>query len=62
MMTCLYPAVLFATVSLGLGQTATSKPAGASVYDFTMKDIEGKDVQLAKYKGDVLLIVNVASL
>ncbi len=33
-----------------------------SVYDFTMKDIDGKDVSLGRYKGKVLLIVNVASL
>ncbi len=32
-----------------------------SVYDFTMKDIDGKNVSLASYKGKVLLIVNVAS-
>ena len=29
--------------------------------DFKMKSIDGKDVALSKYKGDVLLIVNVAS-
>lgn len=33
-----------------------------SVYDFTMKNIDGKEVSLADYKGKVLLIVNVASL
>ena len=33
-----------------------------SVYDFKMKDIDGKDVSLSQYKGKVLLIVNVASL
>jgi glutathione peroxidase len=32
-----------------------------SVYDFTMKDIDGKPVSLAEYKGKVMLIVNVAS-
>lgn len=32
-----------------------------SVYDFTMKTIDGKDKSLAEYKGDVLLVVNVAS-
>ena len=48
----------------------TSIPAGTviagdketkSIYDFTMKTIEGKDTQLSAYKGKVLLIVNVAS-
>jgi glutathione peroxidase len=33
-----------------------------SIFDFTMKDIDGKDVSLGLYKGKVLLIVNVASL
>jgi glutathione peroxidase len=32
-----------------------------SVLDFTMKDIDGNDVPLSKYKGKTLLIVNVAS-
>ncbi len=31
------------------------------VLSFTMKDIDGKDVKLADYRGKVLLIVNVAS-
>lgn len=33
-----------------------------SVHDFTVKDIDGKNVALSQYKGKVLLIVNVASL
>ncbi|CAG9122211.1 unnamed protein product [Plutella xylostella] len=32
-----------------------------TVYDFTVKDINGNDVKLDKYKGHVLIIVNVAS-
>lgn len=32
-----------------------------SVYDFTVKSIKGENVTLDKYKGKVLLIVNVAS-
>ena len=32
-----------------------------SVYDFIMKDAEGNDVNLADYKGKVLLIVNTAT-
>nr|WDE17983.1 glutathione peroxidase 1 [Litchi chinensis] len=32
-----------------------------SIHDFTVKDIEGKDVPLNKFKGKALLIVNVAS-
>ncbi|KAL8238816.1 hypothetical protein R6Q59_015383 [Mikania micrantha] len=32
-----------------------------SVYDFTVKDAKGQDVDLSNYRGKVLLIVNVAS-
>ncbi|CAL0313476.1 unnamed protein product [Lupinus luteus] len=32
-----------------------------TIYDFTVKDIDKKDVPLSKFKGKVLLIVNVAS-
>lgn len=33
----------------------------AGVYDFTVKDRDGKDVSLADYSGKVLLIVNTAT-
>ena len=33
----------------------------AGLYDFSVKDIHGKTVKLAKYKGKTLLIVNTAS-
>jgi len=32
-----------------------------SIYDYSVKNIEGKDVKLSDYKGKVLLVVNVAS-
>lgn len=32
-----------------------------SVHDFTMKDIDGKEVPLSTFKGKIVLIVNVAS-
>jgi cytochrome oxidase Cu insertion factor (SCO1/SenC/PrrC family) len=35
--------------------------AGPTVYDFTVKDIDGKDVKLERFKGKVCLIVNTAS-
>ena len=38
---------------------ADKKPS--SVLDFHVKDIDGKDVDLSKYQGKVLLIVNTAS-
>ena len=32
-----------------------------SIYDYTVKDAEGKDVKLKKYEGKVLLIINSAT-
>ena len=40
---------------------AETTAAPASVYDFTVKSIDGKMVKLSKYKGKKLLIVNTAS-
>ena len=43
-------------------QTKENPPVNQkSIYDFTMKTIDGKERSLADYKGDVLLVVNVAS-
>ena len=36
-------------------------PPAKSVYDFTIKTIDGKEVKLSKFKGKKLLIVNTAS-
>jgi len=33
----------------------------SSVYDFSVKNIEGKEVKLSDYQGKVILVVNVAS-
>jgi glutathione peroxidase len=35
--------------------------AGATLYDIPLKDIDGKKTSLQAYKGEVLLLVNVAS-
>ena len=32
-----------------------------SIYDFNVKDIDSQEISMSKYKGKVLLIVNVAS-
>lgn len=41
---------------------AGTRPASAqSVLDFTVTDIEGNPVELSRYRGNVLVIVNVAS-
>jgi len=36
-----------------------SKPE--SIFEFTVKDIDGNEVSLEKYRGHVCVIVNVAS-
>jgi glutathione peroxidase len=61
---------LAAAVTLSLAFT-THRPAPmhptetaatpGTVYDFTVKTIDGKDVKLSKYKGKKILIVNTAS-
>lgn len=58
------PALLVALLaalpwSMASAQDPAKKPAG--LLDFTLKDIDGKDVSLSKYHGKVLLIVNTAS-
>jgi glutathione peroxidase len=53
-------ALLFAaSAAIVSAQDSPKKPT--SVLDFHAKDIDGKDVDLAKYRGKVLLIVNTAS-
>lgn len=41
--------------------TAFDPTKATSIYDFTVKDSFGQDVSLAKYRGYVVLIVNIAS-
>ena len=47
------------------GRSAGAKKMAAtdktSFLDFTVKGIDGGDVELSKYKGEVCLVVNVAS-
>lgn len=45
----------------GNNSAHTSANVKKSVYDFKVTNIDGKDLTLKKYKGDVLLIVNTAS-
>lgn len=39
----------------------SAPPAQKSMYEFTMKDIDGRDVKLDAYKGKTVMIVNTAS-
>ncbi|KAK7378333.1 hypothetical protein VNO80_03772 [Phaseolus coccineus] len=42
---------------MGASESVSEK----SIYEFTVKDAKGRDVNLTTYKGKVLLVVNVAS-
>jgi glutathione peroxidase len=44
-----------------LNPSPSAPPPEKSVYDFTMKNIDGQDIKLDAYKGKVVMIVNVAS-
>jgi glutathione peroxidase len=44
-----------------LGLSVSAYAGGAQVLDHKMNDIDGKEVDLSKYKGEVVMIVNVAS-
>ena len=46
---------------LYLGTILNAKESTMSIYDFTVKTIDEKEISLSEYKGKVLLIVNVAS-
>lgn len=42
-------------------ENASPAPTAGSLYDFKLKTIDGKDLNLASYKGKKVLLVNVAS-
>lgn len=44
-----------------LNPSPATPPLEKSIYDFTMKNIDGKDVKLNTFKGKVVMIVNTAS-
>lgn len=60
---CVLIAGAVGVFALGLFDSPSpAEPVGEkSVLEFTMRDIDGKDVKLDKFKGNVLLIVNTAS-
>jgi glutathione peroxidase len=74
--TCSWKVLVFGLVAgLGLGaiemgfgsvdaaeQGARMAAKAATVYDFTLNDIDGKPVSLSQYKGKVVMLVNTASL
>src|SRR5437016_73811 len=57
-------AVCAAAFFLNVTSRASDKPGGDkmnSIYDFSLKDIDHKEVSLGQYRGKVVMIVNVAS-
>ena len=56
---------LFTAIALAILTGAQTKPAGVTqtpaALNFTMKSIDGKAIDLSKYQGRVVLMVNVAS-
>jgi len=48
-------------VAMSYAADSNAKSETPEALDFKVKDIQGKEVDLAKYQGKVLLVVNVAS-
>ncbi|XP_071730523.1 probable phospholipid hydroperoxide glutathione peroxidase [Rutidosis leptorrhynchoides] len=51
----------FSLITQNRFEVFAAAATGKTIYDFTVKDIDRKEVPLSKFKGKVLLIVNVAS-
>lgn len=58
--TFLFPLIITALTLTAFTSSLTAGDA-KSVHEFSVKNIDGKDFDLSKYKGKTLLIVNVAS-
>jgi glutathione peroxidase len=58
-LTTLIIPLFMAGIPMGTAQEAEDTPK--TIHDFTMNTIDGTAISLAKYKGKVLLVVNVAS-
>jgi glutathione peroxidase len=50
--------ITFLSTQLSSGK---QEPVSGTIYDFTVKALDGKELPLAQYKGKYLLIVNTAS-
>lgn len=60
---CILVFVFLGSISTYVGCTTEQLPAlkEKSIYEFSMKAIDGKEVKMEEFKGKVLLVVNVAS-
>jgi glutathione peroxidase len=50
-----------ANTGVNEGANGVGKGTAKSVYDFTLKNSKGKDVKLEEFRGQVVMLVNVAS-
>jgi len=53
--------VLFSLVLQTLSAPTEPWQTAKSIYEFSAKDIDGNEVSLEKYRGNVVIITNVAS-
>lgn len=53
--------VLFAVLLQAMSALTEDWQTATSIYDFSATDIDGNVVSLEKYRGDVVIITNVAS-
>ena len=51
----------YVLLGVALAMAGSAFAVASSIYDFTMKSIDGKPTSLGDYKGKVMLVVNVAS-
>ncbi|VDP21349.1 unnamed protein product [Onchocerca flexuosa] len=52
---------VFRNIAGNSNQSLVKMSSAKTIYDFTVKDADGKDVSLEKYRGKPVVIVNVAS-
>ncbi|MBX2991782.1 MAG: glutathione peroxidase [Bacteroidetes bacterium] len=56
------PTGAFVIITMLWGSTVSSLAGSQnSIYNFSMKDIDGREIDFSRYQGKVLLLVNVAS-
>ncbi len=58
---CIFVGLIFFGLSSNKVNAEESMKEEKNIYSFTLNDIDGKPLNLAQYKGKVLLIVNTAS-
>lgn len=57
----MYYGISFIMLFFAMSIFAANKSREENIFGFKVKDIDGKEVEMSKYKGKVLLVVNVAS-